>query len=317
MTFVKLFSVLTLMLLAGAVLAQKNKVKLDKAAITDMCGCYEVGFNFAETFSPKADYTFHDNYRSGGLEYVVQAPAPDGTISLQHILVVGDQYIVKHWRQDWVYQGVDLYNYQKGLTWQPATLTKNEAKGKWVQHVYQVDDSPRYSGAASWVHADGRHYWESTVDAPLPRREYTKRADYNVMRRRNRQEVTAYGWVHEQDNDKVIRSETGDELLAQEKGWNTYTKVADNKCQLAIDYWKEHGQFWADVRHVWNELYSSKKTITLIKKVDDKLLYERIFGLDEEWAGKENYNQAAVRQAIKEAITLHVEGDANFTALNK
>jgi len=305
---------IALLLLAGTVLAQKLPKK-DKAAILDMCGCYEVSFNFAETFSPKADYTFHDNYQSGALELVVQVPTNDGTLSLQHILIVGNDRIVKHWRQDWQYQATDMYTYHKGLTWQPASLTKSQAKGKWVQRVYQVDDSPRYGGAGTWIHTDGRHYWESTVDAPLPRREYTKRSDYNMMRRRNRHEITAEGWLHEQDNDKVIRTDNGDELLASEKGWNTYTRVDDNRCQLALDWWSKHNRYWADVRYVWNELYSSKTTLTLHKTVGEKMLYQRIFALDAQWSEAENYQQATVREAIREEIRQHLGGKARFTAL--
>ena len=30
-------------------------------------------------------------------------------------------------------------------------LTKKESKGKWIQKVYQVDDSPRYEGIGTWV----------------------------------------------------------------------------------------------------------------------------------------------------------------------
>lgn len=55
------------------------------------------------------------------------------------------------------------------------------------------------------IPADGKDYWENKTSSPLPRREYTKRDDYNVMLRGNRHEITDYGWMHEQDNDKMIR----------------------------------------------------------------------------------------------------------------
>ena len=29
--------------------------------------------------------------------------------------------------------------------------------------IFQVDDSPRYEGTASWVHVDGKSYWENTT----------------------------------------------------------------------------------------------------------------------------------------------------------
>ena len=57
---------------------------------------------------------------------------------------------------------------------------------------------------------------ESEADAPLPRREYTKRNDYNVLKRINRHEIKDFGWVHEQDNLKILR-ENSDNLLLKKK----------------------------------------------------------------------------------------------------
>ena len=54
--------------------------------------------------------------------------------------------------------------------------------------------------------------------APLPRREYTKRNDYNITLRGNRQEITNFGWIHDVGNEKVIREEgTDDVVIAVEK----------------------------------------------------------------------------------------------------
>ena len=62
-----------------------------------------------------------------------------------------------------------------------------------------------------------------------------------MMSRGNRQEITSTGWVHEQDNDKIIRKDgQEDVLLAQEKGYNTYVKVADERCKAAKDWWKKN-----------------------------------------------------------------------------
>src|SRR3546814_951309 len=50
--------------------------------------------------------------------------------------------------------------------------------------------------------------WTSDLTArPLPRREYTKRDDYNVLIGINRHTITPNGWTHEQFNTKVLRSE--------------------------------------------------------------------------------------------------------------
>ena len=184
----------------------QEKKELDRQAILDMCGCYEVSFKYTETFAPEIDYEKHLDYTSKALELALPIVDEDNKISLQHLLVLNDTTVIKHWRQDWLYENQAVFHYDKDNNWVFTQLPANAVKGQWTQKVYQVDDSPRYSGSSTWVHFDGRHYWENRSDSPLPRREYTKRSDYNVMSRGNRQEITANGWVHEQDNTKLILS---------------------------------------------------------------------------------------------------------------
>jgi hypothetical protein len=291
----------------------QNKKKQDQEAILAMTGCYEVTFNFAETFAPDENYEFHENYRAGGLEYIFPIAEGDDKISLQHLLIVGDTMIVKHWRQDWIYENTDLYTFDKKSTWNYKSLPEENVEGQWTQKVYQVDDGPRYEGTASWIHTDGRHYWEATADAPLPRREFSKRDDYNVMKRRNRQEILDNGWVHEQDNDKIIRGEE-DSLLAQEKGWNMYEKTDDAECELARTWWSENEKYWADVRGVWDELFDTKKTIALNMKVEDKILFQRLFDLGDE-VDNDNYDSEKVKNDIREIIQKHLKSDIKLVKL--
>lgn len=298
-------------LMAFAAQAQKKKKTQDIKAIKDMCGCYEVEFNFAETFSPDKDYEYHDNYRSGGLEYVFPVSESNDKIVLQHLLIVGDTMIIKHWRQDWLYENTDLYTYDKDNTWKYQELDKSDVKGQWTQKVYQVDDGPRYEGSASWVHVDGKSYWESVADAPLPRREFSKRDDYNVMVRENRHEITKYGWLHEQDNQKVLRAQE-DELLAWEKGWNTYTKTQDSKCNVAKEWWDEHEAYWADVRIVWDELFASKSTVKIKKKVEDKVLFMQLFDLQDELLA-EDYESEKAQKEIKAVIQKYLDSEQRLT----
>ena len=286
--------------------AQKKK-KQDIDAIKAMCGCYEVSFNFAETFAEDKDYEFHDNYHSGALEYVLPVEETKDKIVLQHLLVIGDSMIIKHWRQDWLYENTDFHVFYKDKTWKYNSKTPDAVKGQWTQKVYQVDDSPRYEGSSSWVHVDGRSYWENTADAPLPRREFSKRSDYNVMERRNRQEITGYGWIHEQDNSKVVR-EGADKVIAREKGWNTYTKTEESRCQLAKDWWQEKQAYWNDVRKVWDELFAAKKTLEFEKKVDGKVLFMKLFALEDEML-QGTYNSNASMAKIKATINTYLKGD--------
>lgn len=256
--------------------------KKDQKAIKSMCGCYEVTFNFAETFKLTKDeqYKPSPTKKDYGLEWVELVEDKPTKIVMQHLLIVGDTSIVKHWRQDWSYENTDFYQFYKDKTWKYVSLPKNDVKGQWTQKVYQVDDSPRYEGTATWAHIDGKSYWKNTTDAPLPRREHTIRNDYNVLKRRNIHEITSDGWIHEQDNEKILRSEDGkDKTLAFEKGMDYYKKVDDSKCIVAQNYWKKNKTLWANVRTKWQSIFDLKKDLNLESVVNKQPLFMHLFEL--------------------------------------
>ena len=260
--------------------SKKNK---DIESIKSMCGCFKIDFNFSETFvfSKDENYQKSKTYKSGGLEWGQLIVDDKNKISIQHLLIVGSKQfptIVKHWRQDWIYQNTNLYVYDKNDKWSFKSLEKNDVKGQWTQKVFQVDDSPRYEGSASWVHVDGKSYWENTTPAPLPRREFSKRSDYNVTLRGNRHEIIDDGWIHDQDNKKIQKDDAGNEsVLAHEKGFSTYTKVPDAECKAAVDWWMKNSNKWKMVRDKWDLIYSNNKDLALKSVVDDKKLYSYLF----------------------------------------
>ena len=261
----------------------QDKKQQDIKSIKSMCGCYEVKFNFAETFQyakDSATYKPSQTKHESALEWVELVEDTPNKISMQHLLIVSDDMIIKHWRQDWLFENTDLYLFDKNTSWKYKKLDKKAVKGQWTQKVYQVDDSPRYEGSATWVHVDGQDYWANVTDAPLPRREHTKRNDYNVLKRRNIHEITSTGWNHEQDNQKLIRDDSGkDVLLAEEKGMDVYTKVADIKCLAGQKWWKENNALWKNVRDKWQTLFERNKDLNLEAKVDRKALYSLLFDL--------------------------------------
>ena len=280
----------------------QSKKKKDQNAIKSMCGCYQVAFNFAETF----EYSEDENYQPSkvkhdkGLEWVQLVEDSKNKIVMQHLLIVGKpskQHVIKHWRQDWLYENTNLYEYDHNNKWSFVSLPKKAVKGQWTQKVFQVDDSPRYEGSASWIHTDGKSFWENTTSAPLPRREYTKRSDYNVTLRTNRHEIVANGWIHDQDNEKIIR-ENGkkDVTLAEEKGLNEYVKVDDSLCQAAQDWWTKNKQSWAQVRSEWDRVFAESKDLELAPKVEGKPLYRHLF--DKEF----DFTQDAVNKTIQSFV---------------
>ncbi len=260
--------------------AQKKK---DREAIKSMCGCYKVAFNFAETFnySKDANYKPSKVKQVSAKEWVQLVEDDKNKIAMQHLLIVGakdKQHVIKHWRQDWLYQNTSFHQFNGDNFWKHTQLSKKEVKGQWTQKVFQVDDSPRYEGSATWVHVDGTSKWENKTNAPLPRREYTQRYDYNITERTNKHEITNTGWLHDQDNKKIIRKKgVKDFILAEEKGYNTYLKIADSECKKAQEWWSENGEHWKKVRNEWEYIFNAKKDLKLAKKVNDKFLYETLF----------------------------------------
>ncbi|RDY59257.1 DUF6607 family protein [Flagellimonas nanhaiensis] len=281
----------------------QNKMEQDREAIKQMCGCYEVEFNFAETFEYSDDETYtpskvkHDK----GLEWVQLVTDDQNKLVLQHLLIVGKPdapHVIKHWRQDWLYENTELYTYKADNEWSYISLPKSHVRGQWTQKVFQVDDSPRYEGSATWVHVDGRSFWENNTSAPLPRREYTKRSDYNVTMRNNRHAITQDGWIHDQDNKKVVRKiGQEDVVLAEEKGLNNYKRVANERCKAAQDWWSSNGADWAKVRAKWDRVFMRKQDLKLNAKVDDKPLYTHLFDKDFE------KNEANIDRVIESFIS--------------
>jgi len=289
---------LTILVLGASITWAQDKKALDRQAILDMCGCFEVTFKYTETFAPEIDYEKKLDYTAKAYELALPIIDKDNKISIQHLLVLNDTMVIKHWRQDWIYENQKLFHYDKDNNWTFAQLPADQVKGQWTQLVYNVEDSPRYAGSSTWVHYDGRTYWENKGDSPLPRREYSRRDDFNVLVRGNRHEITPFGWVHEQDNDKVIRTEgKEDVLLTQEKGYNIYTKLPDANCQVAAQWWEDHKAFWGVAVQAWDQVLDRKEDLTLLKEVEGQPLFMHFDKLE-----KENADKKAIVKTINAFI---------------
>lgn len=258
----------------------------DIANIEKLCGCYSVNFRYAETFSPSESYKYHDREEMNAVELVLPVEKSDKKYVLQHLLVINDSIVIKHWREEWLYESPVIYEYTGDRVWTKKTLAADAVKNKWTQTVWEVSDEPRYQGISPWIINDGKTYWESTADAPLPRREYTVRSDYNVMKRHNRIILTDNGYVHEQDNDKILREGKTEKLIAQEKGYNSYFKMDDTECKAAEEWWKKNEQFWTVIRHEWEKRISDADVVKLHAKADDQMLHEHFNVLWKEWRDK-------------------------------
>jgi len=286
------------------------KFKQDRAAILAMAGEYRVDFQFQETVAVEPGYELKDPYHSGATEFVEVIEDTGDHISLQHVLVLhpedgGEAHVVKHWRQDWRYQDTQLTEFRGNRTWKVVELAPEQVEGKWTQAVFQVDDSPRYEGIGEWTHTGGRSAWESAETwRPLPRREYTKRDDYQVLVARNRHTITPQGWVHEQDNYKLVLDQQGGpkKVLAHESGLNVYDRVDDVDFAAGRMYWDATDAYWQDVRAVWADLLDEPGEVSLRAKVDGKRMHQVMFALAEDVKASGDYDPEAMRPVIRQRI---------------
>lgn len=247
----------------------------DRKAILAMAGSYHVTFDFEETDVLTPGYEKHKALHTGAKELVIVLEDAPGRVSLQHLLVIGDD-VTKHWRQDWAFEDRELLEFKGKNQWQKRALPASEAHCTWSQAVFEVDDGPRYEGVGRWDHDAQSSVWQSNKTwRPLPRREYTKRSDYDVLLGVNRHRITSAGWQHEQDNEKLALDPQ--HLLVRERGVNHYTHIDPSETRVAASYWQATGAFWQIVRGEWASLLAPRSELRTTTEVAGERLYEPLF----------------------------------------
>ncbi|MEE2566206.1 DUF6607 family protein [Hyphobacterium marinum] len=268
--------------MAGAVPAAQPvhteaEFQRDREAILAMTGEYDVVFDFREMFALQEGYELADPKVSGAYEVVRVIEDRGDFISLQHFLLVGDEdepMVIKHWRQDWQYEPARVMDFLGNDDWAMRDVAAADAAGAWSQSVYQVDDSPRYGAVGRWVHDNGISTWEPPVSRrPLPRRDDTTRSDYQAIAAVNRHVITPWGWVHEQDNTKIIIDGNGERPLVREVGVNTYARTDLAHDSAADEYWAATADYWTQVRSWWDMLEATADEFHVEDDADGTLLY--------------------------------------------
>lgn len=301
--------------MAVEAMADASSFERDRRAILAMAGEYKVTFQFEETVPLRPGYELHEPHRSEATEFVEVIADTGRFISLQHVLVLVPEEegqsprVVKHWRQDWTYEDTELLEYAGHRTWKQRTLSPDEVRGTWSQAVFQVDDSPRYESFGPWRHEGNASSWEgNTTWRPLPRREHTTRDDYHVLVARNRHTLTPSGWVHEQDNRKlVLEGELAGQSHCREMGLNLYERVEGVDFSAGRDYWTKTSAYWADVRAAWDRTFDAHSTLRLRGEVDDKPMHQWFFDAAGEVRDRGSYDPQTGRARIDQTLARFVE----------
>jgi len=268
-----------------------TKFEKDRLAILAMQGEHKINFDFMETVGFYEDFEPQKPYQSWGTEFVTVVKDEKYFISLQHVMVMfyiledgstSEPMVIKHWRQDWQYQDKFLSEYVGNNTWKKRYIPIIARKGTWSQSVYQADDSPRYHGYGKWRHYKNSSSWTSeSTNRPLPRRETTIRNDYDILSGINTHIITPFGWVHEQNNNKLRLDGT---ILAKEIGLARYQRIKDFDWSAGKDYWNETKLFWIEVSNFWEKIIRKSDEITVYKEIDNKQLWPKLFSLSYEYA---------------------------------
>ncbi|MEM9988744.1 MAG: DUF6607 family protein, partial [Pseudomonadota bacterium] len=268
-----------------------------------------VTFDFQETVPFVAGYEPKEQYLSGAHEVVRVIEDSGDFISLQHILVVGDEekFPIKHWRQDWRYEPEDVLVFIGGNAWEVQAVHPQNRPGRWSQTVYQVDDSPRYGAVGQWSHKNGVSEWiPPSAWRPLPRRDMTKRDDYHAMDAINRHALTPTGWVHEQNNAKLILKGRP-QVLVHEIGVNSYTLSDDFEYGIADQYWAATQSYWAEIRKIWTALEEADQAFGLTLKGEPGDLYMPLLELAAEVEDR--------KISVEEAVEKGEEVIATYTTV--
>ncbi len=284
--------------------------KKDRLAILAMQGEHKINFDFMETIGFYKDFEPQKPYQSWGTEFVTVVKDEKYFISLQHVMVMfytledgssSEPMVIKHWRQDWKYQDKFLSEYVGNNTWKKRYIPISARKGTWSQSVYQADDSPRYQGYGKWRHYKNSSSWASEqTNRPLPRRETTIRNDYDILSGINTHSITPYGWVHEQNNNKVRLDGT---ILAKEIGLARYQRIRDFDWSAGKDYWNKTKLFWIEVSNFWEKIIRKSDEITVYKEINNEQLWSKLFALSYDYAD----GNKAIMNDIEDVILDHVK----------
>ena len=291
-----------------------SKPERDRRAIRAMAGSYRVSFDFLETVGYAPDYEPARPYRSWGTEHIYVVEDSEERIVLQHILamtVIDEDgelqgpFVTKHWRQEWEWQAETAHIFRGLGQWQRERRSKAQRRGRWLQTVWQVDDSPRYAAWGRWDHTPERSTWRSEETwRPLPRREFSVRDDYDVLIGTNRHTILPTGWVHEQRNTKAVLAAPGEieRRLATEIGVARYQRITDLEREAADEYWQATQDFWEQVRAYWDRAMEDNATIELRKRVDGEKMFQPLFERARQIASGKSFSAADNRRFVRETI---------------
>ena len=111
----------------------------------------------------------------------------------------------------------------------------------------------------------------------------------------------------EQDNEKIARAEDGtDQVIALEKGYNTYRRIEAAECTIAMDYWTKNNVFWASVRKNWEQQLMNATKVEVKATAKGKTLNSHFSELKKDWSANK-ITTSELDGKVKEVIAMFLQ----------
>lgn len=204
-----------------------SRFEEDRQAILAMAGDYHVTFAHRETVPFKPGYALRKPSVTEA-DATMRVIANDERMISLELTLLAKGAVVERWREDWVHEPKVIASYRGSGRWETRELNAAERRGRWRRTLYDADGALRHAALGAWAHENGLSSWTSAAAwQPVPHREAARRDDYDALLAMDRLTLTPSGFVHEEDNTKlVLRGGGSARALAREAGLSTYIRTA-------------------------------------------------------------------------------------------
>ena len=224
-----------------------------------MAGDYRASFDFLETVEFSAGRGSRAPYRSWGTERIYVVDDRGDAITLQHIIVmftvddgvVEGPFVQKHWRQDWRYEPESVSEYRGKQRWERrALVARGTRRGVGAGRLSGGRRAAIFERRPLGTYGGGVDL-DRIVDlaAAAATRVHGAQRLRRAGRRQSRHGV-AVGWVHEQDNLKLVLDEHAKPradapYIARELGIDRYERIKGFDFSAGDMYWRKTRGFLA------------------------------------------------------------------------
>ena len=267
----------------------------DHAAVLALAGTFAVSYRHTESTTLSPGRALAEPYLAEARECVRVVDRGPGRVSLQHLLLIGDEpLVVKHWREDWEYAATQRLVFDGpvpgGGRWSMQAVTPTS--GQWTRTVYAADDAPGYAAVGRWTHRGGVSEWEADAPAAAPAARHTldgaARPGEVANWGRVQDEVVVVqhgtvvgGWTRE---ETVVKLNAAGTPLAREHGVVRYVRRGAGDPPAVVKYWRRVGGFWAAVRTGWAQRLTAGTSHVVHDRLADGPRWRAIFALAEMYA---------------------------------